>query len=1019
VFHFNEASYTGSVADGTAGGHTGTTSGMTSADLVTGKIGTAYSFNGSTKKITTNAVSTTGAFTLSAWVKLGATGLDQKIMTNQASTGGFSGGYKLAVFTTNYPEVESGVASNRATTPNPTALASGTWYYVQGVYTGTTLSTYVNGVAYKTLTVTNNPSTNTSFYIGVGEGGTGFYFNGIIDEPRVSNVAKTADWLKAEYGNQNNPVTFTTVGTTITNITNAAAIPGALTYTYKGVTSTYTDAANWDNTTAGTTNQAPAFDGTANLIVPTGTSIALNSDAAVYGLTLNGTGTVSLSANLSIACNIYNQGTGKIDWNNLNTSKITWNGSSATQSYNGSTSTGYAHVGTMELNNSAAGTLTINNDTLAIYSLLTITKGNLLVATPGTLTLKSSATQTAAVSIITNPAYKIDGYVNVERYLTGGGLAANRGYRLMSSPVNQTSATAAATNTFGLSYLKNHTYLNVTYPGAFTGGPGGSASGFSGANTAPTIYLYRETLPASNTSFLSGKHVGIAGITTSGSTTSTTVGTTATVTTTHSTDPTVTTSIPIGNGFLFYFVGPSTRTTGSATFGGPPTDAVLTANGYLNQGTFTANLWYTPTGGVGKLSNSAASLPGYNMMGNPYASTINLQTVLTDNTASIDGIYMLGTKTGGTAQNYVAYSPGGTSSPTALGYAVSGAGFIVHVKSTAGTGATLTFNEAQKAPAQQITGTALIMSAPRADNLIVDGKLEKIPSKSLMVPPTTNALTGLYMKMEKDSLVYDYCGIYFKNDYLAKFGDGDARYLTGPTATVNMASLSADGVETAVNLLPDYHKGSRTKLKVSATASGLYYIKMEGIRNIDTLYDIYLIDNFKKDSLDIRRYGAYAFNLIKTDTTTFGVNRFVLSIRRKPMPAFVLANFTGNKVTEGVQLNWKTFNESNYTGFTLEKQTNTEGFTAIYDKQSDGSANYSFIDRQPASGNNIYRLKQNDIDGKISYSEPIKIFYDKMGGNGMLSIFPNPTAEMINISIPFVQKAASYKMRLYNAAQNL
>jgi hypothetical protein len=60
VFHFNEASYTGSVADGTAGGHTGTTSGMTSADLVTGKIGTAYSFNGSTKKITTNAVSVTG-----------------------------------------------------------------------------------------------------------------------------------------------------------------------------------------------------------------------------------------------------------------------------------------------------------------------------------------------------------------------------------------------------------------------------------------------------------------------------------------------------------------------------------------------------------------------------------------------------------------------------------------------------------------------------------------------------------------------------------------------------------------------------------------------------------------------------------------------------------------------------------------------------------------------------------------------------------------------------------------------
>jgi hypothetical protein len=60
-------------------------------------------------------------------------------MTNQAAGGGSSGGYKLGIFTTNYPESESGVATNRASTPNPTALASGTWHYIQGVYTGTTL----------------------------------------------------------------------------------------------------------------------------------------------------------------------------------------------------------------------------------------------------------------------------------------------------------------------------------------------------------------------------------------------------------------------------------------------------------------------------------------------------------------------------------------------------------------------------------------------------------------------------------------------------------------------------------------------------------------------------------------------------------------------------------------------------------------------------------------------------------------------------------------------------------------
>jgi hypothetical protein len=1016
VFHFNETTYTGSVTDGTSGGHTGTTTGMTSADLIAGKIGTAYSFNGSTKGITSNAVTITGAFTLSAWVYMTLASRDQKIMTNQAAAGFSTGGYKLGVYTDNTIESESGTALNRYSTPVAPTFATGAWHYVQGVYNGTSLFNYVDGQPYKVLATTTSPTSTTPLYIGVGEGGNTYYFAGTIDEPRVSNIAKTNDWIKFEYANQNSPSTFTTAGSFTTDATNVLTIPGGVIYTYSGGTYTVNVAG---------VSLSPSNNGKESFVLASG--VTLGGSSNLYSLTINSGVTVALNGQtINCGCNIINNGT--IAYNSLNASTLNFNGTMAAQSYTG-TSAIYSSVGTLKINNTTSGaTLNINGGPLDVYNLITLTSGSINVNSLATLTLKSSATQSAAVDIITSPSTnKITGYVNAERFLTGGASAANRGYRLMSSPVNQTSATVASTNTFGLSYLKNHTYLNVAYLGAFTGGPGGTGSGFSGSSNAPTIYLYKESLPISNTTYLSGKHVGISAITTSGSTTSTTVGTTATVTTTHTTDATVTTSIPIGNGFLFYFVGPSTRTSGSASgtnpTAGPPVDATITANGYLNQGTFTVNLWYTPTGGVGKLSNSAASLPGYNMMGNPYASTINLQTVLTDNSASIDGIYMLGTKTGGTSQNYVTYVAGGTSSPTALGYAVSGAGFIVHVKSTAGTGATLTFNEAQKAPTQQITGTALIMSAPRADAMTVDGKMSNGASRGIMALPVQQGeqpITGLYMKMEKDSLVYDYCGIYFRQDYKAKFEDGDARYLTGPTNIISMASLSADGVNTAVNLMPDYHNGSRIKLNVNASTTDLYHVKIEGIRNIDTLYNIYLIDKFKKDSLDIRRYGDYAFNLVKTDTTTFGANRFELSIQRRPIVPFVLAAFAGNKVTGGVKLDWKTYNESNYTGFILEKQNSKTGqFEQIYERQSNGGGNYSFVDPAPNAGNNVYRLKENDIDGKISYSANVTVFYDKIGINGLFSVFPNPTAEVINVSVPDNQSSATYKMRLYDTAGNL
>ncbi|MFC1587670.1 DUF2341 domain-containing protein [Planctomycetota bacterium] len=40
----------------------------------------------------------------------------------------------------------------------------------------------------------------------------GHHFNGIIDEVRVSNVARNADWIDTSYNNQNNPSTFSSAG---------------------------------------------------------------------------------------------------------------------------------------------------------------------------------------------------------------------------------------------------------------------------------------------------------------------------------------------------------------------------------------------------------------------------------------------------------------------------------------------------------------------------------------------------------------------------------------------------------------------------------------------------------------------------------------------------------------------------------------------------------------------------------------------------------------------------------------
>ncbi len=46
---------------------------------------------------------------------------------------------------------------------------------------------------------------------------SGYNFNGIIDEARISNVARSADWIATEYANQSGSTAFYTVGAAATS----------------------------------------------------------------------------------------------------------------------------------------------------------------------------------------------------------------------------------------------------------------------------------------------------------------------------------------------------------------------------------------------------------------------------------------------------------------------------------------------------------------------------------------------------------------------------------------------------------------------------------------------------------------------------------------------------------------------------------------------------------------------------------------------------------------------------------
>ncbi len=83
-------------------------------------------------------------------------------------------------------------------------MSTDTWYYLTGTYDGTYTRIYINGVIRDSnATAAGGIGTNNySLNIGRSPGATSRIFQGKIDEARVSNTTRSADWIKLCYENQ-------------------------------------------------------------------------------------------------------------------------------------------------------------------------------------------------------------------------------------------------------------------------------------------------------------------------------------------------------------------------------------------------------------------------------------------------------------------------------------------------------------------------------------------------------------------------------------------------------------------------------------------------------------------------------------------------------------------------------------------------------------------------------------------------------------------------------------------------
>ncbi len=607
--------------------------------------------------------------------------------------------------------------------------------------------------------------------------------------------------------------------------------------------------------------------------------------------------------------------------------------------------------------------------------------GVLTISSPLTFTLQSDITGSAAIRQMTNGL--IVGTVNVQRYLTG-----NRGYRLISSPVY--AGTASGNNIYSLNYLYNSLYLT---------GTGGTAGGFT-AGGNPTIYLYDESFSPLYSTFLNSNFIGVSSISSGG-------GTSPTYTlNTNGAGLSGSYSIPAGTGFLCFFRGNASLETPVELTNPsyPALPATVTATGTLNQGQVVFKDWYTPTS-----SNLGSSKENFNLIGNPYASAIDLGTIPTAttttgiyatpfNTTANTGITKFIYELNPVSHIFGVYTDDGSLPATngASRYIASGEGFLVQAY---GAASQFIFNETGKANSATADTDAHAMMVTKVD---------------LAALNQGNTNPVIRLKLARDSVNNEEIVLAFNPSAKTQYVINEDAPNKPGQGKVGFSSNSSDNIQLVVNTMP-LQKSQTINLNVYGQTNGLYTLNMAQVQALPAIYDVWLMDAYKNDSLDIKHNPAYSFNILNSDPASFGTNRFSLVIRQNPALMVRLLNFTATKATGGAQVVWTTENEQNYTNFTVERSTDGGvTFNALGGFVSGALGTYSFLDKYPPIAANQYRLKMEDLNGTITYSSIVTLMYANSGNSiaaNNISVYPNPVTSTINLSIAqnSISASGSYK----------
>lgn len=129
----------------------------------------------------------------------------------------------------------------------------------------------------------------------------------------------------------------------------------------------------------------------------------------------------------------------------------------------------------------------------------------------------------------------------------------------------------------------------------------------------------------------------------------------------------------------------------------------------------------------------------------------------------------------------------------------------------------------------------------------------------------------------------------------------------------------------------------------------------------------------------------------------------------------VFTNVNAYPQNNNVIVEWQILHKPQLKSFTVQKSVEGNVFIdeAPVNPQNILRDSYRWVDNDPAQGDNYYRIRSLDADGKIEYSNVMKVYVSR--ANQGIMVYPNPaTINNLNLQLNN-QQAGIYEIHLINS----